>query len=228
MREVNDHQISHAQMASHIRRYSPMKVRSRTQNKKKSNKLPIDVSTIHNPYHDAPASPNTRCADLPLYDEPHISPWLKGNDYIRSYYRCGYTTKQCLKSIFAVHNETGNIWTHVIGVLVVLALGFHVLVQLQLPRSSDYGVFLLFELASLIMLGGSSVYHTLAAHHCEQVHNAALAIDYFGITAMIIGSFYPPVFYMFSCEKGIRLFYLTTVTLLGTLGIAGPFFSVLQ
>ncbi|CAD2213151.1 adiponectin receptor [Angomonas deanei] len=75
------------------------------------------------------------------------------------------------------------------------------------------------------MLGGSSVYHTLAAHHCERVHNFALSLDYFGITCMIIGSFYPPVFYMFSCMKLVRFLYLSAVTVLGAIGLIGPFFS---
>lgn len=170
-------------------------------------------------------SSNTRTNDLPLYDASDIPDRLKGNPFIRSYYRCGYTTKQCLRSVLALHNETANIWTHLLGFIVALSLSIHALMHLGLARAQDYCVFVIFEIASLVMLGGSSAYHTLAAHHSEHVHNCALALDYFGITFMIVGSFYPPVFYLFACMPVVRLAYLTAVTLLGVLGLAGPFFS---
>ncbi|CAJ1037132.1 Haemolysin-III related, putative [Leishmania lindenbergi] len=167
----------------------------------------------------------TQRSDLPLYDLSSIPEWLKGNPFILSYYRAGYTTKQCFKSVFALHNETLSIWTHLLGFLTVLVLSLHILLSLGLHRTQDYLVFSVFQLGSMVMLGGSSIYHTLSAHHCEQVHNVALAIDYFGITSMIVGSFYPPVFYLFSCLTVVRSVYLITITLLGILGLMGPFFT---
>ncbi|EPY30916.1 adiponectin receptor [Strigomonas culicis] len=175
-------------------------------------------------FDHVPVSVNTFNPALPLYDEEYIPEHMKGNSFIRSYYRCHYTTWQCLRSIFAVHNETGNIWTHLIGFIIVFLLSCHVLLQLGLYRTRDYCLFLLYELASLVMLGGSSMYHTFAAHKSESVYSIALALDYFGITFMIIGSFYASVFYLFSCMPVVRFVYLTTVTLLGFLGLLGPFF----
>jgi adiponectin receptor len=187
------------------------------------NKL-IEKAQRHLSFNSAP-SPATRNPELPLYDVSSIPEWLKGNPFILSYYRAGYTTKQCFKSIFAMHNETLNIWTHLIGFLIILALSAHILVNLELHRTRDYLVFSVFQLGSMVMLGGSSVYHTLSAHRCEEVHNVALALDYFGITAMIVGSFYPPVFYLFSCSNVVRAAYLVAITLLGILGLMGPFFT---
>ncbi|KAK7194046.1 adiponectin receptor protein 1 [Novymonas esmeraldas] len=170
-------------------------------------------------------SGSTQLFDLPLYDLRSIPDWLKGNPFILGSYRAGYSTKQCIQSVFALHNETLNIWTHLVGFVIVLALSLHILINLGLHRTQDYLVFSVFELGSMVMLGGSSVYHTLSAHHCEQVHNLALAIDYFGITSMIVGSFYPPVFYLFSCSAVVRAAYLVAVTLVGALGLIGPFFT---
>lgn len=187
------------------------------------NKL-IEKAQRHLSFHSAP-SLITRNPALPLYDVATIPEWLRGNPFILSYYRAGYTTKQCVKSIFSLHNETLNIWTHLIGFLIVFALSVHIVMNLELHRARDYLVFSVFQLGSLVMLGGSSVYHTLSAHHCEQVHNIALAFDYFGITAMIVGSFYPPVFYFFSCSNMARAAYLVAITLLGILGLMGPFFT---
>lgn len=173
----------------------------------------------------SPHSVNTRDVSFPLYEKEFIPSWMAGNPFIISYYRSGYTTSQCFKSILAMHNETANIWTHLIGLVIVSVLFVHVLLHVGLSRAEDYVVFSLFELGNLIMLGGSSMYHILSGHHLECVHNTALALDYFGITFMIIGSFYPPVFYMFSCMPVVRAAYLTAITSLGFLGLVGPFFS---
>ncbi|KAF6769988.1 hypothetical protein AHF37_11919 [Paragonimus kellicotti] len=44
--------------------------------------------------------------------------WLKDNDYILRYHRPQLNTCwACFKSIFRVHTETGNIWTHLLAVI---------------------------------------------------------------------------------------------------------------
>ncbi|KAH8861391.1 Adiponectin receptor protein [Schistosoma japonicum] len=44
--------------------------------------------------------------------------WLRDNDFILHYHRPQLNTFwACFKSIFRVHTETGNIWTHLLGKL---------------------------------------------------------------------------------------------------------------
>lgn len=169
-----------------------------------------------------PFSPNTRDRDFPLYDYENVPRWLEGNPFVTSYYRCGYSTMKCFKSVFAWHNETVNIWSHMIGFLIALALTIHVTLHMGLGRKRDYLVFSLLEMGSLAMLGGSSVYHTLTAHYSSRVHDCALALDYTGISAMTLGSFYTPVFYLFSCSKDTRFAYFAVVTTLGLISLMGP------
>lgn len=38
--------------------------------------------------------------------------------YIKKYYRVDYTFAQTLRSLFTIHNETGSVWTHLIGVII--------------------------------------------------------------------------------------------------------------
>eukprot|EP00250_Pteridium_aquilinum_P025081 c30127_g1_i1 orf=3-311(-) len=48
--------------------------------------------------------------------EFHALPdYLRDNEYILTHYRANWPLKQTLWSIFAIHNETLNIWTHLIG-----------------------------------------------------------------------------------------------------------------
>eukprot|EP00252_Welwitschia_mirabilis_P026133 TRINITY_DN8417_c0_g1_i3.p1 TRINITY_DN8417_c0_g1~~TRINITY_DN8417_c0_g1_i3.p1 ORF type:complete len:154 (+),score=36.23 TRINITY_DN8417_c0_g1_i3:125-586(+) len=56
---------------------------------------------------------------LPFHALPD---YLKDNEYILDYYRADWPIKQAFLSIFSWHNETLNIWTHLAGFLLFLAL----------------------------------------------------------------------------------------------------------
>ena len=47
---------------------------------------------------------------------------LKDNPHILNYYRSGYNFKRSVRSLFSLHNETGNIWTHLIGAQQLLCV----------------------------------------------------------------------------------------------------------
>ena len=51
--------------------------------------------------------------------------WLKDNQYLKQGYRpVTKSFRDCLKSVFRWHNETGNIWTHLVGFALLVALAF--------------------------------------------------------------------------------------------------------
>uniref|UniRef100_A0A0E0GI35 Haemolysin-III related family protein n=1 Tax=Oryza nivara TaxID=4536 RepID=A0A0E0GI35_ORYNI len=58
--------------------------------------------------------------ELVSYDA--LPAFLKHNEFIIDYYRSEWPIKQALLSAFAVHNETVNVWTHLIGFFMFLAL----------------------------------------------------------------------------------------------------------
>lgn len=50
--------------------------------------------------------------------------WLKDNDYLLHGHRPPMPSfRACFKSIFRIHTETGNIWTHLLGFVLFLFLG---------------------------------------------------------------------------------------------------------
>uniref|UniRef100_A0AAZ3SB32 Adiponectin receptor 1a n=1 Tax=Oncorhynchus tshawytscha TaxID=74940 RepID=A0AAZ3SB32_ONCTS len=56
---------------------------------------------------------------------PHdvLPEWLKDNEYLRHGHRPPMPSfRACFKSIFRIHTETGNIWTHLLGKRVCLIL----------------------------------------------------------------------------------------------------------
>ena len=54
--------------------------------------------------------------------------WTQDNDFIWESYRPVLPSFiHCFKSVFSVHNETGNIWTHMLGCIAFIAIGYSVI-----------------------------------------------------------------------------------------------------
>ena len=47
---------------------------------------------------------------------------IKDNQFILRGYRAGHNFKTSIMSMFRIHNETGNIWTHLIGFIIFICL----------------------------------------------------------------------------------------------------------
>jgi len=50
----------------------------------------------------------------------------EGSPHIKRGYRLGLSFTQCLKSMFQLHNETINVWSHLFGALLFVSLVFYV------------------------------------------------------------------------------------------------------
>lgn len=74
--------------------------------------------------------------DYRLLEYHALPDYLKDNEYILSYYRADLSFVQALSSLFKMHNETLNIWTHLLGFLFFLGLTIFTVIELwQLPVS---------------------------------------------------------------------------------------------
>lgn len=62
--------------------------------------------------------------------------YMKDNEYILRYYRAEWPLKEAFFSLFRWHNETLNIWTHLLG--FVLFLGLTVVNWREVPRLGDF------------------------------------------------------------------------------------------
>ncbi|KAI7213727.1 HlyIII-domain-containing protein [Hortaea werneckii] len=151
--------------------------------------------------------------------------WLKDNHFIRSGYRPpsnSYTKSAA--SITQLHNESINIWTHLIGATLAFTAGMTIYTRLR-PRfaqatEEDVLVFSCFFLGAIACLGMSSTYHTIS-NHSEAVAKFGNRLDYIGIVFLIWGSFIPSIYYGFATEPTLIRLYWTQITTIGagTLGV---------
>lgn len=162
-----------------------------------------------------PPAPTSR-AQLQKFEE--LPTWYQDNPYVRTYYRpVSYSSFSCLYSWTYLHNETLNIYTHLIpAVLSVFAqLWMQSLITAHFPAASigDRLVFALNILAATATLTLSTSYHTLM-NHSFHVSSLWLRIDYVGILALTLGSFFSGIYVGFYDQPRLRTIYWSMITIL--------------
>ncbi|KZM28356.1 integral component of membrane [Ascochyta rabiei] len=147
-----------------------------------------------------------------------IAPWQQDNHYITSGYRPQSNSyAKSWKSLFYIHNETVNIYTHLLGAVVFLITSYVLFSELK-PRydtatREDVYVFACFFAGAVACLGMSGTYHTIQ-NHSHEVAVWGNKLDYLGIVGLIWGSFVPVLYYAFQAETGLMRVYWTMITTL--------------
>ncbi|EFJ24378.1 hypothetical protein SELMODRAFT_79950 [Selaginella moellendorffii] len=157
-----------------------------------------------------------------LVEYQALPDYLRDNEYILKYYRADWPLKHTLLSIFSVHNETLNIWTHLVGFAIFLALTIYAAVNDEsiaagvpvAPAEFARWPFFVFLLGAMTCLLTSSTSHLLSCHS-RSVSSLMWRLDYAGIAVMIATSFYPPIYYVFHCQPLWQFVYLAGITLFG-------------
>ncbi|KZS88369.1 HlyIII-domain-containing protein [Sistotremastrum niveocremeum HHB9708] len=169
--------------------------------------------------HSAPVVDTVKKVSHTLHwDE--LPEWSKDNEYILTgYRRLQYSFSGCLHSVFAyLHNESVNIHSHLWA--AVLFLGFlvtandHHIAQYPTAMWLDRAAFAVFLVMAVFCLLCSATFHAVACHS-QEIARQYNALDYAGIISLIVGSFYPAVYYGFFCQPTYQVFYLGGITLAG-------------
>ncbi|ORY96858.1 hemolysin-III related-domain-containing protein [Syncephalastrum racemosum] len=149
------------------------------------------------------------------------------NEYILSGYRFCQSSRGCLKTVFQLHNETLNIWSHLLGFIFFACLsvyGFH----RHFPEAplNDRIIFMTFCIAALKCLFCSSVYHTFLCHSRHGIKSFTATLDYIGISILITASILVTEYYGFYCRPFAQSRYMVFTTLVGSLGVVMPFLKL--
>ncbi|CDS07996.1 hypothetical protein LRAMOSA01945 [Lichtheimia ramosa] len=149
--------------------------------------------------------------------------WMKDNIYITAGYRKPTGSYiRSLYSLFYIHNESVNIWSHLLGFLLFIGLGIHFLWTQPFADSLttyDYLYFFCFIAGAMTCLGFSSSFHCFQ-NHSEPVAAKWNRCDYAGIVTLTVGSFYPLLYYGFHCHPTLQVIYLIIITILGVMTTA--------
>lgn len=171
-------------------------------------------SQIPNP--DSRTSQKTNGHLIHLKDLPE---WAQDNPYILSYHRpISFSYRICLTSLTYIHNQTVNIYSHLLFLFPILYLILRATLALTgleepstSPRREDVVVFAIFFAGGIACMAFSTCYHTLMCHS-EAVAQKCRQLDYAGIACLIWSSFVPTIYYTFTCEVEMMRKFLLTVS----------------
>ena len=140
--------------------------------------------------------------------------WSKDNEYIHTGFRpISYSYCKCFQSCFYRHNETVNIYTHLLATFWMIALPIalypHARDHYPTAGADDWTVFALFFLGGASCFALSTIYHVLS-NHSHAVHDFAHKLDFLGITIVTTGCFPPGVWYTFPCAaRKTKIFWIS-------------------
>ena len=166
-----------------------------------------------------------------------IEAWQRDNHFITSGYRPSSNSYwKSAASLGYLHNESVNIYTHLVGAVAAAVAGI-VCYHVSQPRfekatAQDVMVFSCYFLGAITCLGMSATYHTIS-NHSELVAKFGNKLDYIGIVVLIWGSFVsglvveaeedpcqrltetlqqiPSIYYGFSADPALVRLYWTMV-----------------
>ena len=159
-------------------------------------------------------------------DLPH--PW-RVNPHITRGYRFSESKVDCVRSIFDVSNETVNIWTHVIGLFVVLAIAFHFYpssVNFSQSSGTDILFAAMFFFAACKCLVCSVLWHTMSSIAEQGLMERFACVDYTGISLLIAASIMTTEYTAFYCEPLSRWIYILLTATLGIGGVILPWHPI--
>ncbi|VDO64511.1 unnamed protein product [Heligmosomoides polygyrus] len=150
----------------------------------------------------------------------YLPEWLQDNEYLRTGHRPPLPSfSSCFKSIFALHTETGNIWTHMYGCVAFIGVALWFLTRPSTQvQFMEKVLFSTYFLGAILCLGMSFIFHTVACHS-DSVGKLFSKLDYAGITLLIVGSFIPWLYYAFYCRALHMAIYITMISVLGVLAM---------
>merc|ERR1711892_1122020 len=151
----------------------------------------------------------------------NLPQFLQDNDFLRKGHRPPLPSlAECFKSIFRIHTETGNIWTHLLGSVAFIGLSIFFMTRPSLEIDHhEKAVFMAFFAGAIVCMGLSFTFHTVCCHQNRFIGQLFAKFDYCGIAFLTVGSFVPWLYYSFYCNYTPKVVYMAIVMALGVLAV---------
>ena len=159
-----------------------------------------------------------------IYYDDLPEPW-KVNPHIRKGYRFSDGKWACIRSVVSIHNELINIWTHLLGFIMVLALAFYFYpLSNNFSKSTKADIFIaaVFFFAACKCLACSTIWHTMNSISHQTLLERFACVDYTGISLLVAASIMTTEYAAFYCEPASRWTHMSITGLLGIGGVILP------
>ncbi|KAK3360965.1 mPR-typeG-protein-coupled receptor [Lasiosphaeria ovina] len=165
----------------------------------------------------------TEAKKLLLYSE--IPAWQQENEYVLSGYRpTSGSFAGSVRSLCRLHNETVNIWSHLLGCLLFLSLPVYLCrwhIYQRHPTTAglvDVAVISVYAVGVAVCFALSAAAHAVWNHSIPVAHFSK-KLDYLGILVLMWSAGIPTIYYGFSCNPELQVLYWLT-TSISALGCA--------
>jgi adiponectin receptor len=151
-------------------------------------------------------------------------PW-RVNPHILKGYRFSEGKWACVRSVVSIHNELINIWTHLLGFVMVLALAFYFYpTSANFSNSTKADIFIaaVFFFAASKCLVCSTIWHTMNSISHQTLLERFACVDYTGISLLVAASIMTTEYAAFYCEPVSRWTYMLITAFLGIGGVILP------
>lgn len=152
------------------------------------------------------------------------APW-RINPHILSGYRFHSSKVECFTSVFTFSNELVNIWSHLIGLIIVLSIAFYFYPlnpNFHLSTNADMLVTAVFFFAACKCLVCSTLWHTMNSIADQPLMECFACVDYTGISLLVAASIVTTEYTAFYCEPTSRWIYILLTMSLGIGGVILP------
>jgi len=151
---------------------------------------------------------------IQIVDRDEAPPWLIWNPYLLTGFRIQLTIPDCFKSIFHLHNETVNIWTHIIATFLMPLFLIICLIDLSEEPLHIKIAFTISLLAGTSSYFTSALYHTVGCNS-ESTFDTFLQCDYAAIILSASATMGSSIYFGLQCYPHLQLFYTLVCVLLG-------------
>ena len=150
-----------------------------------------------------------------LLSNSQVPLWYTDSFILTGYRPVTHSVKFCFNSLTYLHNETVNIYSHLIPAFcaVILASLMSSYFRATFPKAtrSDRLAFEVYLATSTVCFAVSSLYHTLLCHS-RYYRDLWVRLDYVAIVFQILGSFVSGIYIGFYCEPQLQKLYWSIVS----------------
>lgn len=155
--------------------------------------------------------------EMPEWFRRESNQWI-----LRGYRPISGSAHASFSSWSYIHNESVNIYSHLIPAVFFLLGEWHIQQYLVSKYSgvtgADFIAFSIFMLTAVTCLSLSATYHTLM-NHSQHVEHLCLRLDMLGVVIFILGDLILGIYMIFWCEPLPRNIYWSMIGVFGTLTI---------